>query len=188
MDLQIREFGDRFSEVSTELIKHMAALSPRASFAMFNKQSLVKLCDFYPNDFNAIERANIVGEIDLYIRHVREDERFANLNGIDELARVMVETTRHLTFPLVHRLLKLALTLPVATTSVERCFSTMKLVKYYLRNRMGDEFLNAAVVCAVEKEALRNVKNDDVINRFQNMFFLSFVCAPSHQNPASATV
>ena len=45
----------------------------------------------------------------------------------------------------------------------------MKLVKTYLRNRMGDEFLNAAVVCAVEKEALRNVKNDDVINRFQKM-------------------
>ncbi|KAJ9536774.1 hypothetical protein OSB04_un000078 [Centaurea solstitialis] len=146
MDLQIREFGDRFSEVSTELIKHMAALSPRAS-----------------------ESPYCGGEIDLYIRHVLEDERYANLNGIDELARLMVETTRNLTFPLVYRLLKLALTLPVATASVERCFSTMKLVKTYLRNRMGDEFLNAAIVCVVEKEALRNVKNDDVINRFQKM-------------------
>ena len=61
MDMQIREFGERFSEVSTELIKHMAALSPRASFAMFNKRSLVKLCDFYPNDFDAIEKVHIGG-------------------------------------------------------------------------------------------------------------------------------
>ena len=80
------------------------------------------------------------GEIDLYIRHVHEDEGYVNLNGIDELARLMVETTRNLTFPLIYRLLKLALTLPVATASVERCFSTMKLMKTYLRNRMGDEF------------------------------------------------
>ena len=169
MDLQIREFGDRFSEVSTELIKNMAALSPRASFSMFNKESLVKLCEFYPHDFDVADKINISGEIDLYYRYVSEHERFANLDGIDDLAIAMVETNRHVTYPLVYRFLKLELTLPVATASVERCFSTMKLVKSYLCNRMGDGFLNAAVICAVEKEALRNVKNDDVINRFQKM-------------------
>ncbi|XP_031265630.1 uncharacterized protein LOC116124058 [Pistacia vera] len=35
-------------------------------------------------------------------------------------------------------LITLALTLPVATASVERAFSAMKIVKIHLRNRMGD--------------------------------------------------
>ena len=151
------------------MIKNMADLSPRSSFSMFNKESLVKLCEFYPHDFDVADKINISGEIDLYYRYVCEHERFANLDGIDELAIAMVETNRHVTYPLVYRLLKLTLTLPVATASVERCFSTMKLVKSYLHNRMGDEFLNVAVICAVEKETLRNVKNDDVINLFQKM-------------------
>jgi hypothetical protein len=40
---------------------------------------------------------------------------------------------RHPAFPLVYQLLKLVLVLPVATASVERCFSAMKIMKtiYY---------------------------------------------------------
>jgi hypothetical protein len=41
----------------------------------------------------------------------------------------MVDTRKHLCYPLVYRLLKLALTLPIATTTVERSFSAMKIVK-----------------------------------------------------------
>ena len=59
--------------------------------------------------------------------------------------------------------------MPVATASVERCFSAMKIVKSDLRNRIGEDFLNSCVICAVEKEALSNVKDEDVMNRFQNM-------------------
>ncbi|KAL7616282.1 hypothetical protein Lser_V15G03992 [Lactuca serriola] len=36
-DMQIQEFGDRFSEVGTELMENMAALSPCDSFSSFDK-------------------------------------------------------------------------------------------------------------------------------------------------------
>ena len=65
--------------------------------------------------------------------------------------------------------MKLALLLPVATATVERCFSKLKLVKTDLRNRMGQEYLNNAMVCAVEKDFLREVKDEDVMERFQAM-------------------
>lgn len=46
----------------------------------------------------------------------------------------------------------------------------MKLVKIDLRNKIGDEFLNDALVCInVEKEALVKVKFEDVIERFTKM-------------------
>ncbi|KAL4576939.1 hypothetical protein LXL04_013040 [Taraxacum kok-saghyz] len=53
---------------------------------------------------------------------------------------------KHLSYHLVYRLLKLVLILPVATASVERCFSKMKIVKSDLRNKIGDEFLNNALL------------------------------------------
>ncbi|XP_039050969.1 zinc finger MYM-type protein 1-like [Hibiscus syriacus] len=44
LDMQIQEFGDRFSEVSTKLLENMAALSPCDSFSKFDKSKLLKLC------------------------------------------------------------------------------------------------------------------------------------------------
>ncbi|KAL4577916.1 hypothetical protein LXL04_014031 [Taraxacum kok-saghyz] len=75
----------------------------------------------------------------------------------------MVETRKHISYYLVYRLVKLALVLPVATATVERCFSAMKLVKSDLRNRIGDDFLNAALICAIEKKELSKVTNEAVM-------------------------
>ncbi|KAL7583123.1 uncharacterized protein LOC111879243 [Lactuca sativa] len=49
-DMQIQEFGDRFSEVGTELMENMAALSPCESFSSFDKTKLLKLSEIYKND------------------------------------------------------------------------------------------------------------------------------------------
>ncbi|XP_024993103.1 uncharacterized protein LOC112526900 [Cynara cardunculus var. scolymus] len=169
LDMQIREFGDRFGEISIDLLQNMAALNPCNSFSQFNKSSLLKLSQMYPRDFDDKERIILEHELDIYYHSIYNDVRFANLNGIADLARLMVATRKHLSHPLVHRLLKLTLVLPVATATVEICFSATKLVKTDLRNRIGDDFLNFALICAIEKEVLSNVKNEDVIDRFQKM-------------------
>ncbi|XP_024965955.1 uncharacterized protein LOC112506164 [Cynara cardunculus var. scolymus] len=169
VDMQIQEFGDRFSEVSTELLKNIAALSPCDSFSQFNVSDLLKLSELYPHDFSHMERIALEKQLNMYYLIVRQDERFANLSGIAEPARLLVKTKKHQTYPLVYRLLKLALVFPVATATVERCFSSMKIVKSDLRNKIGDEVLNAAMICTIEKEALLAVSNDDVITQFQKM-------------------
>ena len=97
---------------------------------------------------------------------MRNDNDFANLDSIAKLAEKMVDKKKHTSHPLVYRLLKLALVLPVATATVERCFSKMKLIKTDLRNRMGDDYFNGALTCAIEKEELINVKNEGVRKRF----------------------
>ena len=45
----------------------------------------------------------------------------------------------------------------------------MKLVKTDLRNRIGEEYFNGALICVVEKEELLNVTNEVVRKRFFNM-------------------
>ncbi|KAK1410977.1 hypothetical protein QVD17_37520 [Tagetes erecta] len=169
LDMQIQEFGNRFNEVSTNLLENMSGLNPCDRFANFDISKIVAFSELYKDDFTIRERGCIEGELNVFYHTLREDDRFANLNGLCDLARLMVETGKHRSFPLAYRILKLALVLPVATATVERCFSKLKLVKTDLRNRMGDDFLNGALVCTVEKEIFDKVTDEDVMIRFQAM-------------------
>ncbi|GKB46942.1 zinc finger MYM-type protein 1-like protein, partial [Tanacetum coccineum] len=100
------------------------------------------------------------------IESICNDKDFANLDSIVELAEKMVDKKKHTSYPLVYRLLKLALVLPVATAAAERFFSIVKLVKTDLRNRIDDDYFNGALTCAIEKEKLINVKNEGVRKPF----------------------
>ncbi|XP_038689137.1 zinc finger MYM-type protein 1-like isoform X2 [Tripterygium wilfordii] len=100
---------------------------------------------------------------------LRTDERFSQLKGLGDLSRLLVSTRKHISYPLVYRLLRLALVLPIATASVERCFSGMNIIKTDLRNRISDQFMNDCLVSYIEKELLGTITNDVVISHFQNM-------------------
>ncbi|XP_010527364.1 PREDICTED: uncharacterized protein LOC104804719, partial [Tarenaya hassleriana] len=140
--IEFREFNDRFDEINSDLLICMAALSPIDSFREFNIPNLVKLAGFYPDDFSFSEQVSLRYELSIYFDNLMEDDRFSNLVHLGDLARLMVETKKHLSYPLVYRLLKLTLILHVATATVERCFSSMNFVKTALRNRIGDQFLS----------------------------------------------
>ncbi|KAL0744546.1 hypothetical protein Bca4012_086059 [Brassica carinata] len=169
LDLQIQEFNDRFTEVTTELLICMAALSPSDSFHGFDKDKLLRLAKLYPDDFSYGEMLSLEQQLDIYIDNIRRDERFKSVEHLGDFSCLMVKTQKHLAHPLVYRLLKLVLTLPVATASVERCFSAMKLVKTAARNRIGDQFLSDCMVCFIEKELFDSVSNEKVIKKFQMM-------------------
>ena len=129
IDWQLQEFDDRFNEVNSALLGHMASFNPNDGFVAFNLDSLVKLAEFYPDDFDSRKLDDLDPELCTYIDDVRADERFTNLDGIADLAKLMVETNKHITFSLVYHLLKLVPILPVAIASVQSCFSTMNVVK-----------------------------------------------------------
>ncbi|XP_076899643.1 uncharacterized protein LOC143553548 [Bidens hawaiensis] len=169
LDMQIQELGNRFNEVTTDLLTFMSSLSPCRDFRPFHKLNLLKLAEMYPYDFSFDERDKLMFELGHYIANVKEDSRFDNLKGVSDLAKMMVETRKHIDYPLVYRLIKLSLVLPVATASVERSFSSMKHVKTELRNRMGDGYMNDSCICYIEREFLLQVSIEDVMQRFQKM-------------------
>jgi hypothetical protein len=136
---------------------------------MHSKESLMELAKAYPDDFDSRDLDDLIIELNTYIDNVRADARFAQMDTISELGKLMIGTNKNLSFPLVYRLLKLVLVLPIATSSVERCFSVVKIVKTDLQNRMGDGIMNDCVVCFVEQEFLDAIPNDDIIVCFQNM-------------------
>ena len=73
----------------------------------------------------------------------------------------------HTTFPLVYRLVELALILPVATATVESAFSAMSIIKTGLRNKMGDDWMNHRMVCYIERDVFVSIEESKIIERFQ---------------------
>jgi hypothetical protein len=147
----------------------MSTLRPDNSFHHFNVDKLMRLAKFYPADFKDKDLTNLEGELRKYIDNLLHDPDFENLQSTSDLARLMVDRGKHNSYPLVYRLLKLALTLPVATATVERCFSAMKIVKNALRNKIGDTYLSHALICFVEKEMLNMIPNEVIVEMFYNM-------------------
>ena len=169
IDWLVQELDSRFSETSSQLLVCSAAFDPRDQFHAFDVETLMSLAKLYPDDFSSDELRELSHDLCLYIADVREDARFSNINTISELSQKMVEMRKHHRYPLVYRLLKLVLVLPVATATVERCFSGMKIVKTSLSNRMGDQHLSHRLICYLEKEEMKKVSNEAVVRRFMTM-------------------
>ena len=100
---------------------------------------------------------------------MRSNDFFLELQGVSELAKKLVSTRKHETYPLIYLLVKLALTLPLATATIEKSFSAMKYIKNELRNQMGDQWMNDYLVVYIEKDVACSIDNEIIMQRFQNM-------------------
>uniref|UniRef100_A0A1A8CP78 Si:ch211-240b21.2 n=1 Tax=Nothobranchius kadleci TaxID=1051664 RepID=A0A1A8CP78_NOTKA len=56
----------------------------------------------------------------------------------------------------------------MTTAEAERCFSTLKRIKTFLRNSMGQERLNALAMLSIERELVWSMPdfNEKVIDHF----------------------
>jgi hypothetical protein len=95
--------------------------------------------------------------LETYILHVRRHAAFANYKDIESLSQKIVETEKHLLFPLVYKLIELALMVPVSTATVERAFSCMKTIKSKSRNRIADDWFNNLMICYIERELFNSL-------------------------------
>jgi hypothetical protein len=80
-----------------------------------------------------------------------------------------VETGRHTIYNLIDRLLRLLITLPVSTASAEQAFSSMKIIKTRLRNKLEDDNLANNMLVHIEGDILEKYKYDDVISDFKSI-------------------
>lgn len=112
---------------------------------------MIQLARFYPSEFDDTRLLVLEDQLTNYIIDMRSNADFQSLKGIPDLAQKMVEKQKDIGFPWVYLLVKLALVLPVATATVERGFSAMKLVKTTFRNKMGDTWLNDCLITYIEK-------------------------------------
>ena len=81
-----------------------------------------------------------------------------------------MNTNKYVSFSaLVYQMLKQVLILLLTTSSLERCFSIMNIVKNVLRHKMGEQFMSDCLICFVEKDTFSNITKDVVIDRFEKV-------------------
>ncbi|XP_019260033.1 PREDICTED: zinc finger MYM-type protein 1-like [Nicotiana attenuata] len=82
LDWQVQELNDHFDEVTTELLHGFACLNPIDAFSSFDIRKIMKMAEFYPDDFDEFRMNALENQLASYIIDVRDfDERFSNLNG-----------------------------------------------------------------------------------------------------------
>lgn len=92
-----------------------------------------------------------------------------NLSTISELCQVLMKTRKAIIHPLVDKLIRLVLTLPVSTATTERAFSAMSIVKTKLHNKMEDDYLANYLITYIEKEISRCFDINTIIDEFCGM-------------------
>ncbi|XP_061354341.1 uncharacterized protein LOC133298973 [Gastrolobium bilobum] len=191
-------WDDPFQKTSEFCIKHDIDISDMESVLSLQgrtkrKGTITHLHHFNVDIFYAVidtqlqELNDHFSELDTYIVDMQSDPDFLNLQGIAYLAKMMVEKKKHITYPLVYLHIKLALTLLIATASLERAFSTMKYTKTALRNRMGDEWLNDCLVPYIEKDVFDSIDNKGVDGEHNTSGMRGFVTEEAKQGTVKAT-
>ena len=72
-------------------------------------------------------------------------------------------------YPFIYRVVKLVLTLPISTTTTERAFSAMNVIKTDLRNKMEDEFLSNTMMLFIERDIAVTISTDSIIDDFEDL-------------------
>jgi len=101
--------------------------------------------------------------------HVPNHPKLKNMSSIADLCQGLVKTEKSTIYSLVDSLIQLILTLHVSTTTIERAFSAIKIVKIRFRNRMENDFIVNYLIVYIEKEIVERFTIDMIIDDFYFM-------------------
>lgn len=98
----------------------------------------------------------------------REDFHLAV--GAMPLLRFLLQNNLEETYSETISLLRVLVTTPMTTSESERCFSTLKRIKTFLRSTMTEDRLNALAMIAIERKMCQNKDfNTKVIDKFSQI-------------------
>uniref|UniRef100_A0A667Y2X2 TTF-type domain-containing protein n=1 Tax=Myripristis murdjan TaxID=586833 RepID=A0A667Y2X2_9TELE len=155
LDRQLTELHTRFQEDQYGIMRAAAAfLPPSRTFAQ--RESLQAAC----NHFHVS-----VGDAELTVFF--EQMRRKGANGVEfaSLVEVMDICAPDI-FPNLNNLLRIIVTLPMTSCSVERLFSTSGRIKTHLRTSMCTGRLNNLALLSFENELCESLDYDEIISVF----------------------
>ncbi len=122
IDQQMIELEDRFGSQATDLLALCVCLESRLeSFDMAKVCTLVE--KYYPADFSSQERAQLECQLPHFQLDVCNHPDLSILPSLAEITSGLLKTGKSCSYPMVDRLLRLILTLPVSTATTESFFS-----------------------------------------------------------------
>jgi hypothetical protein len=133
----------------------------------FDKSRICRLVEkFYPADFSSQERDRLECKLPHFQLDRSNHREIKNYKPLADLTKGIIKTGKSSDSPMVERLLRLVVTLPVSTATAERAFSATKLVKTRLRTKLADDFLRDCVLVYIEREIAEKFSVDEIIETF----------------------
>jgi len=130
---------------------YCAASAPCYRTALQRKEQTGSICSTllnkYPEDFSTASVDTFKAELQMWKRFWEEKNQEERLHSFIENLNFC---GAHI-FPSVSTAIKIAACIPVTVVPVERSFSTLKRLKTYLRNTMGEERLNGLALMNVHR-------------------------------------
>ncbi|TVU46992.1 hypothetical protein EJB05_06566, partial [Eragrostis curvula] len=160
---QLREVDKRFSKESLELVCLASCLNPVNLFGAFDKDKLIEFARFYPSEFPDTVLVKLDLQLQAFIKDVRSDARFSEMNALSDLSVKMAETGKNTIYPLVYLLLKLALILPGTAATVKTGSSTMKFVDSTMIKEPCNQWTSDCLLMYLERDIFESITNDAVI-------------------------
>lgn len=125
--------------------------------------TIKELLEFYIEDLPCNDIVVLEAEFELWQRHWR-GHNDNNATNFVEVFKAL--GPQRMFFPNIVQLLEIYAVLPVSVASVERSFSTSKLIKTFLRNKTGDERLSSLALLSIHKSITSQLNPDKVVDLF----------------------
>jgi len=168
LDSQLNELNLKFNEKVMGLLSISGTLIPKNGFASFNAKDICKMVGkYYPADFTQQDMIGLEHQLNHFAHDASNSEDLKKIPTLTALCRCLVVTGRHMIYNLLDRLLRLLITLPVSTASAESAFSSLKIIKTRLRNKMEDDYLANSLLVQVEREIAAQYSYEDIMADFK---------------------
>ena len=155
IDMITVEMRERFSYNSSD-----SDLSSYRELAQIFKTGVIpKSVKSYPE----IDFVKLSSQIKSFREHTNTDSVHSAKKAYQEMGSLERGLFRQ-----VFILLRILLVCPISSTSCERPFSTLRRLKTWLRNRMGQKRLNFNAVCSIHKALLKQVDISVLLQDFIN--------------------
>ena len=179
LSISVEENLRIFSEVCDIIIScccsRFAFSEHLVAATLFDSQSFAKYDQCFPTEVvrNAVKSFPFLDGIKLQseLKVIYCRQEFCSSCGSMALLQLQMESNLADTFSETVEFFKVLNTIPMTSCEAERCFSTLKRIKTFLRNTMVEERLNALAMLSIEKNLIRDSVdfNRNVIDSFANL-------------------
>lgn len=138
LDNVIMQLNERFIKHKHILVSFDCLIPNPSKNVETQSEKFESLMDFYKNNLLVTSRTVVLAEFKLWYR-------IFNGNDAEEFSKTALSALKVCDsniFPNINILLRIFCAIPVSTSTAERSFSTLKLLKSYLRNTISEDRLN----------------------------------------------
>ncbi len=165
LDVLITSMDENLGKIMEELLPIFETFQTKDhNISLENINRILKMLP-KSNKTSTVDAEIIQLEIEHLFQIAQEEtetyENFADLLTISEKYKTAL--------PNANTICRFIATAPITTASSERSFSSLKLIKNFLRNKMGDERLDSCLILHIEKEAADRIALPNVLEKWSKL-------------------